>query len=87
MFVFSIYDSKADAFLTPMFFRNRGVALRSFMSAVQDEGSDFHRYASDYTLFEIGTWDDDKGVFCLFEAKVNLGLAVQFLDVPLKEVS
>lgn len=87
MFVFCIFDSKADAYLLPFFSRNRGVALRQFMSAVQDEGSDFHRYAGDYTLFEIGTWDDNEGLICVYQAKVNLGVAVQFLNTELKEVS
>ncbi len=87
MFVFSIFDSKADAYLLPFFSRNRGVALRQFMSAVQDESSDFHRYAGDYTLFEIGTWDDSEGVLTEHGAKVNLGVAIQFLNAELKEVS
>ncbi len=87
MFVFSIFDSKADAYLLPFFSRNRGVALRQFMSAVQDESSDFHRYAGDYTLFEIGTWDDNEGLLTEHNAKVNLGVAIQFLNNELKEVS
>ncbi len=79
-FVFSVFDSKVGAFLTPFFCKNRAVALRSFMSACQDVGSDFHRYAGDYTLFEIGEWDPEKGNWKQHEAKQNLGLASQFLE-------
>ncbi len=77
--VFSVFDSKVGAFLTPFFVANRAVALRSFMAACQDEASDFHRFAEDYTLFEIGLWESETGDFIPLDAKLNLGLASQFL--------
>ncbi len=79
-FVFSVFDSKVGAFLTPFFSANRAVALRSFTTACQDGGSDFHRYAGDYTLFEIGEWDPVKGVWSQHESKVNLGLASEYIE-------
>ncbi len=78
--VYSVYDSKVGAFLTPFFCRNRAVALRSFMSACQDTSSDFYRYAGDYTLFEIGEWCSVEGKWSPLEAKANLGLASQFIE-------
>ncbi len=78
--VFSVFDSKVGAFLTPFFVANRAVALRSFMAACQDEGSDFHRFSDDFTLFEIGLWDSETGDFVPLDAKLNLGLASQFLS-------
>ncbi len=78
--VYSVFDSKVGAFLLPFFSRNRATALRSFTSAVQDGSSDFHRYAGDYTLFEIGEWDPEKGVYTPAESKFNMGLASQFLS-------
>ncbi len=78
--VFSVFDSKVGAFLTPFFCRNRAVALRSFMSACQDSSSDFCRYSGDFSLFEIGEWFPDSGELHMFEAKLNLGLASQFID-------
>lgn len=77
--VYAIFDSKAGAYLQPFFCVNRAVALRTFMSAVQDRGSDFHRYAGDYQLFELGEWDQVHGVFEQHETKVALGLASEFL--------
>ncbi len=82
--VYSVYDSKVGAFLTPFFSRNRAVALRSFTSAAQDVGSDFNRYAGDYTLFEIGEWMPEEGKWSPLDAKVSLGLASQFLLVDEK---
>ncbi len=77
--VFAVYDSKVGAFLLPFFSPNRAVALRSFMTACQDSGTDFNRYAGDYTLFEIGEWMPEEGKWSQHEAKINLGLASQFL--------
>ncbi len=80
--VFAVFDSKVGAFLLPFFCRNRAVALRSFTTAVQESGSDFNRYAGDYTLFEIGEWLPEEGKWSPLDAKVNLGLASQFLALP-----
>ncbi len=79
--VYSVFDSKVGAFLLPFFSRNRAVALRSFTTAVQDSDSDFHRYAGDYTLFEIGEWEPEKGIYTPLESKLSLGLASQFLNL------
>lgn len=79
--IFSVYDSKANAFLQPFFCVNRAVALRSFMQAAQDERHDFHRFAADFALFEIGEWDPVSGKFECFEKFENLGLASQYLEV------
>ncbi len=83
--VYSVYDSKVGAFLLPFFSRNRAVALRSFTSAVQDESTDFFRYAADYTLFEIGEWQPEEGIYTPLEAKLSLGLASQFLSIANRE--
>lgn len=76
--IFSVYDSKANAFLLPFFAVNGRVALRMFERAVNDESTDFHRFSSDYTLFEVGEWDQDSGEVFAYGAKVSLGLAAQF---------
>lgn len=82
--VYSIFDSKAIAFLQPFFCVNNAVAIRNFTKAVQDERSDFHRFAPDYTLFCIGEWDQFTGEFKNLEAKEALGVAVQYLNVEAK---
>lgn len=77
--VFSVFDSKAKAYLQPFHAVNSAVALRSFEAAVNDERHDFHRFAGDYTLFEIGIWDDQSGEVVCDGHKTNLGVAVEFL--------
>lgn len=61
--VFSVYDSKAEAFLQPFFCDTRGVAIRMFTVAVSDGKHDFCRFSEDYTLFELGEFDCLSGEF------------------------
>lgn len=59
--VFSVYDSKAEAFLQPIFCATEGIAFRLFSAAVNDRNHDFHKFAEDYTLFQIGVFDEQDG--------------------------
>lgn len=58
---FSVYDAKAQAYLPPFFFRATGEAVRAFTTAANTSGHDFNNYADDYTLFEVGEFNDDTG--------------------------
>lgn len=78
--VFTVYDSKADAYLPPMFLPTKGLAIRSFSDAANSEGHNFHKYAGDFTLFEIGEYDDSNAMVTLLESKVNLGTALEHSD-------
>jgi len=81
--VFSIFDSKAEAFIQPWYSQTIGTALRSFEQAVNKEGHDFHKFSGDYCLFHLGAFDQTKGVFNQLTSPVNLGLALNFKkDIP-----
>lgn len=77
--VFCVFDSKVGAYMTPFFQRSTGEALRSWIDAVNQEKSNFGLHAEDYTLFELGTWDDETAQFKLHVAHVSLGKAIEFL--------
>lgn len=79
--VFSIYDSAISTWLPPMYARNKGEMLRNFSDAVQDPKSNLAKHPTDYSLFELGTFDDDKCIFVLLKAPVRLCLAADFLKV------
>jgi hypothetical protein len=57
----SIYDSKAEAWMTPMFFQAVGQAVRSFSDAVNDKSSEFGKHPEDYVLFAVADFDDRSG--------------------------
>lgn len=61
--VFSVYDVKVGAYLPPLFFRSKLEAIRAFSSAVADSQHQFCQHPEDYTLFELGEWDDGDAKF------------------------
>lgn len=60
---YTVFDKKAGAFLQPFFIQNEGLAVRAILDVMADKEHSFYRYAEDYQLFEIGHFDDQKGVF------------------------
>lgn len=61
--VFSIRDTKAEAFLPPFMAPATGHALRSFMDACSDPNSTFYKHPDDFMLYEIATFDDSTAVY------------------------
>lgn len=59
--VFSVYDEKAKAFITPFFLPEVGQATRVFGDMVNDVTHQFGQHPSDYTLFKIANWDNESG--------------------------
>lgn len=76
--MFSIYDSKAYAFLPPFFLPTPEMAIRTFESCANEPGHMFCKHPFDFNLFHIGEFDDATGEIDKYEAKVNLGLAVTY---------
>lgn len=79
--IFSVYDSKAEAYLPPFFVASKGAAIRMFSDACNDVGHNFFKHAEDYTLFELGEFDDLTGNIHVLKAHVCLGGALEFLRV------
>lgn len=77
--VYSVYDSKVGAYLPPIYFRSKGEAIRSFSTAAQDAKHDFGKYGEDYTLFELGEWDDNNGKFNSHLTPIPVGKAIEFV--------
>ena len=82
--VFSIYDSKAEAFLPPFILPKQAQALRIFSDCVNSADHQFGANPEDYTLFTLGDFNDETGEFTLLRAKQSLGNGVEFVrqDVP-----
>lgn len=60
---FSVRDTAVGAFLPPFFTRSKGEAIRSFSEACNNAEHQFAKHASDYTLFFLGAFDDNSGLF------------------------
>jgi len=76
--VFTVYDSKAEAYLPPFYQPTVGQALRLFGDMCTDETHQFYRHPEDFTLFALGEYNDEKASFNLTATPVSLGLAVEF---------
>lgn len=74
--LFSIFDQKAECFQTPYFAASRGTGVRMFHKLANDQNTIVGQYAADFTLFELGTFDDSEGSFELHDTPINLGLAI-----------
>lgn len=83
MLIFTVHDSKAEAFLQPFYADTRGLATRMFADAVNQTDHNFNRYAADYTLFCLGEFDQQTAGITLLPSPENLGLALQYREQPL----
>jgi uncharacterized protein len=75
--IFTVYDSKTEAYLPPFYAQSKGAALRSFMDAVGDPQHEFAKHAEDYTLFYLGTFDDQSAQFVPQKTPQSLGVAIE----------
>lgn len=57
--MYAIFDTAAEAYMTPWFMVNRATALRAFNQLAKDNQSQVFKSPNDYVLYEIGTWDDN----------------------------
>lgn len=82
--MYSVYDCKAEAYHQPFYMRSKGEALRSWQQAVNDENTTFCKFPGDFTLFEIGEFDECTCKISMYEAKISLGTALEFKNKPIE---
>lgn len=71
--IMAVYDSKVEAFMTPMFFQAVGQAVRSFSDAVNGD-SEFSKHPEDYVLFELGEFNPQTGMVESLSAPKSVGV-------------
>lgn len=78
--VFTVSDAAVGAFLPPFFARSRGEAIRMFQDSVADPKSQFGVHAKDYSLYFIGTWSDENGLFSPVDVPDRIAGALDFVS-------
>lgn len=78
--VFAVFDSAVGAYMQPFFMQSKGQAIRAWQDTINDEKTQFHAHPSDFTLFELGEYDDQDGAFTNLPAKLSLGTALELLS-------
>lgn len=58
---YTIYDCKALQYHSPWWAASDGAAIRSFQDLVNDHNTTIGRHPSDYSLWFVGHYDDNKG--------------------------
>lgn len=77
--IFTVYDVKTEAYLNPFFMATKGAAIRGFSELVNDPNHNFGKYPADFILFEIGSYDDQRGLVESLPAPLSVGVGVDFL--------
>ncbi len=82
--LYCVHDSKAKAYLQPFCSPNDATAIRTFETAISREDHDFNLHAEDYSLWYLGTFDQEKAhlvadpINCIAQAHEIRA----FLDAP-----
>lgn len=80
MGVFAVYDAAVKAYLQPIFSPTKAAAVRSFQDAVAQENSQFAKHAADYTLFQLGGFDDGTGELASLQVPEKVITALECVD-------
>ncbi len=80
--IFSIFDSKAGAYLPPFCLGQTAMALRVFSDCVNSGDHQFGKHPGDYTLFELGTFDDSVCVVSCTPSAVKVVNGLEVVLVP-----
>ncbi len=59
--IFTIYDTQAKAYHIPFYMHQVGMAVRVFHDMANDPEHQFGKHPEDYSLYQIGVYDDEDG--------------------------
>lgn len=82
--IFTVYDEKAEAYLQPFYMKTTAEAQRAIADCANDENHNFCRHASDYTLFELGTFDESTANFD--HDKKSLGCVLEYKKTSIEKL-
>lgn len=75
--LFSVYDSKAEVYDKPFCMLSKGECIRGFGDAANNTQTTLGQHPADFTLFELGEFDQKTGLIIQLSAKLNLGTALE----------
>lgn len=79
--IFTCFDQKAKLYTRPFFYTELGEALRNFTDVANDTQHEIGRHPADYTLMEIGTFDETSGSLTSYDTPISHGTAVEYLNL------
>lgn len=80
-------DKKARAYAQPFFVTHTDLAVRTFKQAANTPGHQVNAHAEDFSLFYLGTYDDETAYFNLTATPTPLVEALQLKQTLLTPVT
>lgn len=78
MKVFTVFDVKAQLHLQPFFEQSTETGIRAFKVVCQDSKTNFYMFPEDYSLIELGEWDQQQGFIKMHDRPMILAQAAEF---------
>lgn len=80
--MFAPFDSKLKVWMNPMFFMHSGQAERTWQEIANDPQSLVCKHPEDFTLFQVGEFNDETGEISSIHPPVQLMAAVAAKKKP-----
>lgn len=80
--VFAVYDSKAEAYFPPFYESTHATGIRQFSNKVGTPNHPWAQHPEDFSLFCVGSFDDQNGVITPCSPHVTLGKAIEYVKQP-----
>lgn len=84
--VFSVRDEKIGIYMKPFMDAHLGNALRSWTEACNEPQSPFCKYPTDFTLYEVGTFDDLEGRLIPLTVPHKISTASEVIREPAEKL-
>lgn len=78
--IYCVYDSKAETYSPPMLNKTKAEALRDFATAANNPQTLPGKFPEDFTLFELGAYNDQNASFELHPTAIALGKAIEYVQ-------
>lgn len=86
--IYAVYDTAILTWLTPFFAHDKRDVIESFTHEVNSNTqSKFYKHPTDFTLFELGVWDDDKCEFKLHLSPVRVVMAIELKTSTIQQTT
>lgn len=76
--IFSVRDTRLGIYMQPIFMQHVGQVVRSWEEMVNDPKTTLCKHPSDYSLYELGEFDEDAGTFAALPVHKLIATAKEF---------
>ncbi len=77
--IFDIFDSATGSYARPFFMVSKGEATRAFVDIINDKQSAIHKHPEDFTLFHLGSFNQETASFDPLPTPSSMGKAIQYV--------